>query len=315
LTLSSDQSAPDAIPILFVIYDNFNAGGEGNNYGGFFWVLDVDGGAQGIGRNVGRTTFHFYLAPNALNLPQWIAQAFTAQADMENDLRLQYRVIDANATINTDLDSGTICVASVQISAHPRSSLMLDATVYNPPLAMATHFAQATNDFGAGAAAINDATHAANYALATVGAVRRTLGPFDPAAGGDMNSQLYPVPWQADTLYRVRMAVRALASEADPVDAIFSAIDTATVELGMVQYTTRGRSGGAMDRAASPRLTSAEYEAYFYSQNATLSQTPNAGRLRPLGIFFNTTDLFGDGTGGDGFVVESLAVDRLLAPP
>ena len=69
-----------------------------------------------------------------------------------------------------------------------------------------------------------------------------------------------------------------------------------------------------MDRVASPRLAPAEYETYFFSHNVTAGVTPNAARIRPLVFFFNTTGLFGDGTGSDPFAVEALEVDRLVVP-
>lgn len=316
VTASTDQTAANSIPLLFLIYDNFNSAGGGNNIGGISWVLDVDGGAEGIGRGQGRSAFDFYLTPNAINTPQWNSAAFTPAADAENDLRLSLRVIDANDTLVTSQDSGTICIPRVEITAISRGSLGFDQTVYNPPISSATHFAEAGDEVGiGGTSTIDNIAHSARYQLATQGAARKTLGPFDPAAAATFNAQLFPVPWEANRLYRVRARIRAESAETDPVDAVFLAMDTATVELGVEQYTTRGAPGGAMDRAASPRLTSTEYETYFFSQNATTSLTPDAGRLRPLCIFFNTTDLFGDGTGGDAFVVESLAVDRLVTPP
>ena len=131
----------------------------------------------------------------------------------------------------------------------------------------------------------------------------------------DFNTQLYPVVWEADSLYRTRARIRAEASEDDPVEMIFLAMDTTNNELGMTQFTTRGAPDGPMDRVASPKLVAAEYEAYFYTHNATASLTPNANRIRPLVFFFNTVAQGGDGPGGDAFIVEALEIDRLIAPP
>lgn len=311
ITLSTDQTLADAIPLFFFVYDNFQSSGGGNNYGGFFWVLDVDGGAQGIGRTGGRTTYDFYVAPIAINHPQWVAQAFLPAADAENDLRLQYRVIDANAALLTDADSGAICVANVEIAAISRSTLSLIATEFNAPITAATHFAEALDEVGSGGTAtINELTNTVRYQLATTGDVRKSLGFFNPAFGNE-NLQLFPVVWAGNSLYRTRSRIRAESTDLDPIDVLFLANDTTTVELGASQYVTRGSPGGAMDRLASPKTTVAEYEAYFFSQNATLSMTPDANRLRPLAIFFNTGNQAGDGTGGDSTIVESLEVERL----
>lgn len=315
LTLSTDQAAQDAIPLFFVVYDNFNTGGGGNDYGGFYGVLDVDGGAEGIGRAQGRTTFDFFMAPNAINTAQWKSGAFTPAADPFNDIRVQYRIIDANPTLLTDNDSGTICVARADFSSVLRSAIPPGSTPFNPPINSATHFAQALDETATGGTVtIDDANARALYALPTTGTTRKTLGPFDPTQP-DLNTQLYPVVWETNVLYRVRSMIQAVSSVADPVDVIFLAADTATNELGMAQFTTRGTAGQPMDKAASPKLTAAEYEAYFFSQNVTASLTPNANRIRPLAFFFNAPDQGGgDNTGGDPFFVESLAVDRLTEP-
>lgn len=310
LAITSDQQDVDAIPLFFYVYDNFLASGLGNNYGGFSWVLDVDGGAEGIGRLQGRSEFDFFFGPIAGPTPQWSAGAFTPAADLENDMRLQYRIIDANAALLTQNDSGTICVSNLAIRRYDRAMLPAFTTVFEPPIAAATHFAEAIDEIGVGGTAmIEDATNTARYMLATVGDARKTLGPFD-ALQPDLNSQLFPIVWEANSVYRARASIRAEASELDPIDVIFLSTDTATVELGGVHYVTRGFPGGAMDRVGSPKLAAAEYESYFYSQNATLSATPNAGRLRPLAIFFNSPTQAGDGTGGDATIVESLGVDQ-----
>lgn len=316
LTLSSSQSAPDAIPLFFVSYDNFNSAGGGNSYGGYYWVLDVDGGAEGIGRPQGRTTYDFYIAPNAINTPQWKAQAFSAAADAENDMRLIYRVIDANPSILSDDDSGRICVAGATITALLRSSLAVDQPVDDAPISAETHFAEALGEVGIGGTAIFDESHhSVRYQLLTGGEYRKTLGPYDPLAGADLNSQLFPVTWDAERLFRVRVGIRAESSESDPVNMIFVGMDSATEELGMNIYTTRAALGGPLNGAASPKLLTAEYEGYFFSQNATLSMTPNAGRLRPLAIFVNSAALFRPNLGRDAFSVDSLAVDRMVTPP
>lgn len=323
VALTTDQTMTDAIPLVFFIYDNFVAGQPANNFGGSSWFLDVDGGAEGIGRPQGRSSFDFFFAPNAIATTQWNGAAFTPAADLLNDIRIQFRLIDANATLLSDNDSGTVCVLNVEITAFPRSSLSPGSTLYNPPISGTTHFAEAINEMGVGGTAvINDVHHEAEYQLTTVGDARKTLGPFDPSQP-DLNTQLYPVVWSANTLYRTRISIHSGSAAVvtgggiappDPVDVIFVAMDTTTIELGTQQFTTRGAPGSPMDKAASPTGVSQSYETYLYGQNATTSLTPNANRLRPLGIFFNTTDQAGDGTGADPFVVDELEVDTLAVP-
>lgn len=317
LELSTDQVAPDAIPLFFFVYDNFISSGGGNNYGGFFWILDVDGGAQGIGRLQGRTSFTFYIVPIAHMTPQWMAGAFTAQADLENDFRFQYRVIDDNETLITDADSGTICIARVEVTAIPRNRLPDSAVVFNPPISTSTHFAQAQDEIGTGVSfsMIDDATNTARYQLLTIGDVRKTFGYFDPTQP-NLNTQLFPIQWMQESIYRTRARIRAELNQTDPIDVIFISNDTTTNELGAVQYITRGAPGGPMDGVASPKLSAiADYEAYVFGQNSTLSMSPNADLLRPLVIFFNTGTQAGDGTGGDATIIDSLEVDKLNSLP
>lgn len=313
VALVTDQTAPDAIPIFFFTYDNFIGAGEGNNYGGFAWVVDVDGGSQGIGRPQGRDAFDFYAAPNALSAPQWVSLAFGPEADSENDMRLQFRAIDANPGFVTSNDSGTVCVSSLEITTVPRASLIVDEIEYAPPISSATHFIAALNEVGTeGTESITDA----NEVRYQLGESRRTLGPYDPSAGTDLNVQLFPVLWESDRLYRSRVRVRSgLEDSDDPLDAIFVALDTTTQELGVVGYTTRGAPGSAMDGAASAGRVAAEYEVYLFSHNTTASATPNAARLRPLAFFMNTPEIAGLDSGRDAFIVGALEVDRLVTPP
>ena len=85
-----------------------------------------------------------------------------------------------------------------------------------------------------------------------------------------------------------------------------------------MHWTTRGAPANML-RAASPRLPATVggqpqiYTGYFHGQNGTSSLVPNADRLRVMGDFFNTANLFGV-SGFDGFVVESLEMDRMILP-
>lgn len=316
LTMSNPAAPPaDTIPLLLFTYDNFNSiipnVGNGNNYGGFAWILDVDQGAQGIGRTNGRTQYDFWFAPNAVATPQWQQGAFTPSADGANDPRIQFQVNDANASILTQNDAGTICVKSILISSANRDSLG-GSTVYNPPINTASHFARANSETAAdGTGSINNGLAQASISVATAGDHRITFGPFIPSAL-NQNQALYPVIWQGSSLYRTRLRLHAAAAGTDPIDAIFVSMDTTNVELGVQGYTTRS-GGNVMVFAASPNTQSATYEVYFFSQNATSSVTLDGNRMRPLPFFFNTDNLFGTGTGGNGIVIDSMEVDRLTA--
>lgn len=311
---TTDQSGVDAIPLWFLIYSNsyyLTNPGDANNYGGFAWVLDVDGGAQGIGRANGRNQYDFWYTVNAGGTPQFSAGAFTPAADALNDTTLQFQIIDANVALLSQNDSGTICIAGIEVGRTLRDNLQTQSTAFNPPIDSATHFV--LNDFGSPGttAAIDNANDEADIDLGTAGDVRVTFGYFDSTLA-NLNQQLYPVQWTGDTLYRTRTNIRAQAQETDPVDAIFVAMDVTNSELGMQSYTTRS-GGSVMVFSTSPKLTSAEYDGVFYSQNPTDSVSVDADRLRGFPFLFNTTNLFGDGTGGDAVEIESLEIDVLVS--
>jgi hypothetical protein len=319
--MSTTQSTPDAIPFWFFIFDNFylSTPNIGNNYGGFHWVLDVFGGANGIGRANGRTSFDFWYNPNATPTDQWNAGAIAAPAaDAVNDTRLQFQVIDANATLLTDNDSGTICIESIAISKQDRDSMQF-STVFSPPIDSSTHFVSNDIPSTPGTTISIDGTNdLVNADLGTSADARASLIPYDENGDGVPGQQLgplefYPVVWVDNALHRNRTSIRAATSEADPVDAIFLAIDTASNELGTFSYTTR-TGNGVMVFAASPKLASANstYEAYLYTNNST-DATPlnDRNRLRPQVFPFNTNNLYGAGTGGDALVIDGFELDTI----
>lgn len=329
VTLTTDQTATDAIPLWSIDYDNFNSSGLGNTFGGTAWFLDVDGGAQGIGRPNGRSQFDVFIAPNAVDTPQWRGQidfansAFAPAAAGSKDMRLIFRILDAGSgTVLANDDFGTICIQNVEVSAIPLSKMVADSAAFNAPINTATHFAESLAETGSGGSAfIDNSTGTAHYALAVPDA-RKTLGPYD-ASQSDLNRALYPVVWEANTLYRGRLKIRSgvagPAEGTDPVDVIALLFDTTNNELGQIHWSGRG-SAGNMEFAASPRRAEATggegqvYTGFFYGQNATSSATPNANRLRFMGDFFNASIFYGPTTGADPFVVESMTVDKMVLP-
>jgi hypothetical protein len=319
--VSTSQSTPNAIPIWFFIFDNFYLSTPlvGNNYGGFHWVIDNFGGAQGIGRAQGRTQYDFWYTPNATPTAQWQTGAFTPAADAVNDTRLQFQVIDADDALNTDLDEGTICIEEISVYKQDRDALQF-ATVFSPPIDTTTHIAfDGLPLSGPGTvASIDNNTDEATLGPATSADDRADLIPYNSDGDGVPGQQLgkqefYPVTWTADTVYRNRSSVRAAASVTDPVDSVFLVLDMASNEIGTFSYTLR-TGNGVMVFAASPTLSDAEYEAYIYSQNQTLA-TPlvDNSRLRPQLFAFNTNGLFGAGTGADDVVVSSMEVDSIVS--
>jgi len=326
-TITGTQTDVNAVPLWNLGYDNFNTSGGGNNFGGEAWFLDVDGGAQAVGRN-GLSNFETWIAPNAVGTKQWQGvvdsanSAFAPAADPINDIRLFFRVNDiGSANVEANSDSGDLCLKSITVTRFSLNQLTVASTAYNTPISTTTHFAEAFNQVGAGgAASIDNGTNTANYQLdETAGPARKSLGPWDQTTGGVIsNVTLYPVVWKANTLYRGRLKIRsnAAAEGTNPVEVIALAFDTTNSELGQMHYSTRG-SAGNMDLAASPRLTATTggaqwYTGFFYGQAGTVSVVPDAGRTRLFGDFFSTPSF--SGTGNDPFTVEAMEVSEINTP-
>lgn len=329
---STDQQAVDAIPLWFIDYDNFNSSGGGNTFGGSTWFLDVDGGGQGIGRAQGRTHFESYIAPNAMTTAQWrgsvdpVDSAFDASADGNNDVRLIFKVVDVGSSaLNSNADSGTICIRNLRVEGLRSVLLETDQMVYDRGLNTATHFFAAAGQENDDTIVTRNNQRGEFYYQLGPNA-RRTMGPYRFDNPSDLVS-LYPVAWQPNTLYRGKIEIRSFVDRdglgsglgftdgADPVDAIGVIFDTPNSELGQFHWTTRG-SAGNMRFAASPRLEGQncgrqEYVGYFYGQGGTRSLTPNMNRLRLMGDFINAPHLFGEGTGRDPFAVSRMTVETV----
>lgn len=322
--IAADQTAPDAIPLWNLIYDNYNPNGMGNIYGGQAWFLDAAGGAMGAGRFMNE--FEAWAAPNAALTPQWrglLGQgggAFDPEADDVNDTRVVFRVLDlASAPLAAEADFGTICLAGLRIETWPIAALAVVSVADGAPISSATHAAAALDQAPA-LAEIDDARGVAIYELNTA-SDRATLFPAAPPWGA---AELYPVRWVSGALYKLTAGIataEAAPGGADPVDALGLNFDTATHELGQTHVSTRG-SAGNLWRAAAPRRPSEAggpqtYVGFMSGHRATLATIPPQGesdRLRPMVDLFNAPDLFGVGTGADRTEVWSLKVEVVRAP-
>ena len=107
-------------------------------------------------------------------------------------------------------------------------------------------------------------------------------------------------------------------SEDDPPDVITMVIDVPTNEQITSHFTTRSAPGAPMDAAASPKLATSTYRAYWFSHNVTAvdpAQFPDAARARPSVQAFNRIDLGGVGpSGGDALIIQGLRVIQIEMP-
>ncbi len=264
--------------------------------------------------------------------PQWrgllndgTLGAFDPQNAPYTGMRLMFRVLDLGSEgWNANNDSGNVCISSVRVDGYPISALTEDAVVYDTPISNATHapFIYGQNPLFA---QIDDATHTATYRLNTDLDAARLIPAVDLDPPNHVYNlpSLYPVVWPADTLFRVSADLQMDPANAgiDPPDAVTLYVDTATNELGLWHWTTRG-SWQNMDRSGSPRLPGLTngpqtYVGFFYSHNATaidLTANPDMNRLRPMVDFQNRPELNGTGTGADGVQILGLKLTRMLTP-
>jgi len=332
---STDQTAPDAIPFWDMTYDNFGFTATDPpapflNFGGSQLFIDVAGGASGIGRPQGRSEFEMWMAPNAISTDAWRSESGGAYDPANSDLtgmRVMFRLIDTNPALNFEQDWGTICIQRVRIDSIGIDQLA-QTTVYDAPIHGDTH-AWYGFGFTRQPGSIDNSAAVARLALDPAGAVDGDhFGPQIAASGADtvdvggtpvINAlKFYPVAWEADTLYCVEADLRMESSEADPVDVIALVIDVPTNEMIASHWSTRSAPGAPMDRAASPRLATSTYRAYWFSHNVTAvspESFPNAARVRPILQFFNRADLGGVGpSGGDALLIEGLRMARVTIP-
>jgi hypothetical protein len=274
LSLNTDQTATDAIPVFTFTYDNFQPDVGGfMNYGGERWIWDATaaGGANGIGRPQGRSEFAFLFAPLSIDLVSWRhtnphgSSAFDAVSDGVNDLRLAFRVLDLGGGVDplvATADSGTICVESASFSVIPLATALARAeSIYGPPLNDGiqsmdpqpqpdrTHFAN--SDFNVANYPNVRADIVRGEWIVTLGEVpnggvlvRATMGPDVYLGGpivlpsGHLNPlRYYPISWETDGFYMTQADVRAgEGSSIDPVDVIIMNHETFGLELGGLDF-------------------------------------------------------------------------------
>jgi hypothetical protein len=370
MKLTTDQTAVDAIPLMTIVYDNFQGSATGfSNYGGERWLWDGSGsgGAAGIGRAQGlgsrSDNWEVWFAPLAVTAPQWTtanprgSTAFDAAGDANNDLRLTLRVLDINAALLSDADSGTICIEQMCLSTAPMADLLNSAvSIYNPPLndglaafvanpthtntgtenttdpnrehfarsaAFATNFPTVNSDVVGGVWQVSFPAITAASDPNGLGLLRASLGPDNVSEGpGFPLSQFNPITWETGTLYISRARIRSDSTglSTDPPDVFIMNRETATAELGGLDFITPGGDlngatagdGGGMLGAGQGHETAADFYSLFFGNVTTVTTTLDAQRWKSKLDYFTRADLGGaTSSGQDAIAVEALEVLRV----
>lgn len=314
-TLTTSQTAANAIPLWRLTYINLDSTGPGagfQNFGGNRWYIDHQGGSAGIGRN--RNVFDAYIGPNSMDSPAWQSTsggAFDPAAADFTGFKIGYEVLDFNPNIVASGDSGTICVENVRVDSIDADQLM-----------------------GAAALALNPAVSAANFEFAPIGGVTHTGGTTDASfngsgarlalfaptafsgfAGFDFNQfqpaagNPYPVSWDLDTLYAFELDLRAETSEANPPGIIIIGQDQPQFEQIAEDYTWRApNTSPVMQRASSPKLTTTTYRNFWYSHDVGAGAT-----MRGFVQVFNRGDL-NLNTGADATLITGYRIYKINVP-
>lgn len=337
-TMMTNQTANGAIPYVDFVWSNFllSTGVNGNNYGGLYWLLDVAGGATGVGRF--QTDFDVWITPNAAMTDQFRGivdasnSAFDPSIDFTNDWSVTMRILHDNSSIVTSADSGTICLRRVRVDRCLIDSLSTTVLQNNPivPYNAGGIMYRDPDDGGlptggsftiaAGVANITltpDPT-SGNAALAR-GARRKLQYWIGSPAFGNIN--FFPQLWERGKLYMTRVMIRSnvggptgTVEGLDPVDTVFVDFDCPNSEFGSFHFTAKGNAGN-MNRASSPRLAATTggvaqpYVGFLQgtepSKGATLG-LPDSDRVRSYIDFFNVTTL---GTATDG--IDPLSIESV----
>ncbi len=153
-TVTTSQTAVDAIPIWFLNWFNADPGGFGIIYGGERFFVDVAGGAASPGRN-GNSIYDLYFAPLATGAQQWNGELpggnpdnalspFDPSAAGLDALGFQFRVIDVDSVnafpdgsadpIGSRFDSGQLCITSLRVDRIDLSLVKAHVveTAFNP---------------------------------------------------------------------------------------------------------------------------------------------------------------------------------------
>jgi hypothetical protein len=313
MTMSTTQTTVFNTPLWMMVYDNIgnDAGGTPhgqNDFGGETFVLDNEGGANSPIVPPGRSTFDFYFAPTPFRVAHFrdTTNGFLSAAlDADNDIRLQFRIIDSNgANINAQEDEGAVCMSRIGITRFDFDDRTEGTQVYN--VDSSTPFVDAdSNPDQAGSYQLDQIADAATFAISGgVITISPTSGNWNLAvhllrAGdrtvnlgtttGDENRDNWPIPWAADTLYMIEydLSAPSATDEENPPDVIrigADVLDQQIVTDNFIAVNTPDFSTGSLNTRGltMPRTgTPQTYTCFWYSLSESLTNIPDALRWRP----------------------------------
>ena len=318
LSMSSTQTTVNQCPLWDFIVENQDPGVAGAFvYGADYWFLDNEGGANAVaGPAVGLDTFDLWWTPPCVSVAAWQ----TAMGDSANagdmDMLFKLRMVDfASSGYGAELDSGTVCVSSIDIDRIDIGDLVSDGSAYedSDPTAAEWTVSPLLGNIGTadGDTQVTFDSSGMTIEPATTWALE--LVDVEPGDSdftiGDLADN-YPFPHVASTLYMMELDVSApdANSEAHPPDFIILRVDSAGSELFMESYVTPN-----LDRVAMPTVAGKTLIGFFYSHNETLSSEAVLNNLRArvaLGGLSAISTHDNDG----GITIEAVRVTKIVVP-
>lgn len=334
-TMNGSQTTVGLVPLWDVIiqnYDNLTGTQGAYSYYADYYFLDKEGGAYAVGPTTGISDVEFFFVPMSAQMAAWnddATGAFTTENDPKNDAQIIYRMLDADASANYggELDLGEVCMKTILIERFDIDSDITRGTLAMDP---ATLTMTEAHYFALGLTDQSDIDWTTVPGQVTMGMKSTfsgveiiSLTPGEDFSGGhdiygDGNPEtLFPIAWEADTIYMVELEVSAptVGDEDQPVDIMQITVDPPTWENFMVNAVTRGDS--TMHNLTMPKNGTPEpYVAFFSSDQVSKSGVDKFKRLRPSFRVLNGDALLYSGqTESDGkFTIHDLTVTRVTFP-
>lgn len=326
-TMDSTQSTLEAVPLFDFVYDNFtNPATSPNAYGGDYLFLGNEGGANAPGSG-GRTEYRMFFTPMPILTPQFNSPAtgaFTAANAPLNDMRVYFRIIDADgAGYNAEEDLGTICMENVEIWQYDMDDEQnVGAPAYDVQnITAATHYGLApgggTNfNFSGGNVTIAP-TNAAGWNDEGIMIVQPGDNVLNVVTGVGVLDD-FPVAWASDQLFKVTVVLSGsnAAADTNPPDAVRMGADGPTTELLCANNVTPNFSTIGSPKQVSTVGAPQEYVCYFYTHNETRSGLPNSHQLRPRFDLINVAALSANGfpRNAGGVTMHSMTMQQVTFP-
>jgi hypothetical protein len=332
MTVNSNQDTPFLGPLWDVIVDNFSddATAGANAFFQDNLYLDNENGANAAAApsaSFGRNDFEMWYTPASVITPQWndsSTGAFTSGTDADNDLRIQFRILDGdvNSGYGGELDLGQVCLEELIVTRYPYATMTEGATVFSESSLSAANTSGA-NVLPADGSVFGDTSFdytGGNLSVGPAGADWLTqlinIAPGD----GDFSSNAddFPITWEQDQLYLLELEVSAADAddESSPADAVELGFDTPTNELIALNAWTRG--GDPLNKVATPKQTSTvggtqTYVCLFNSHSVTDSSESTFAKIRPRIQIICSTDLsfVGETDNTGGMVIHSWTVKKV----